>query len=58
MISVRDLNHSFKIGKKGKEKRVPVLRGLSFDVAKGKLCRLSVRVDPENRRCSISWQDF
>lgn len=37
MISVRDLNHSFKIGKKGKEKRVPVLRGLSFDVAEGEI---------------------
>ena len=37
MISVRDLNHSFKIGKKGKEKRVPVLRGLSFDVSEGEI---------------------
>ena len=27
MISVRNLNHSFKIGKKGKEKQVPVLKG-------------------------------
>ena len=37
MISVRNLNHSFKIGKKGKEKRVPVLRGLTFDVAEGEI---------------------
>ena len=37
MISVRNLNHSFKIGKKGKEKRVPVLKGLTFDVADGEI---------------------
>lgn len=37
MITVRDLNHSFKIGKKGKEKRVPVLKGLTFDVAEGEI---------------------
>ncbi|MBO0589031.1 ABC transporter ATP-binding protein [Sporosarcina sp. E16_8] len=37
MISVRNLNHSFKIGKKGKEKRVPVLKGLTFDVPEGEI---------------------
>ncbi|WP_186671590.1 ABC transporter ATP-binding protein [Sporosarcina sp. BP05] len=37
MISVRNLNHSFKIGKKGKEKQVPVLKGLTFDVADGEI---------------------
>lgn len=37
MISVQNLNHSFKIGKKGKEKRVPVLKGLTFDVAEGEI---------------------
>ncbi|MFC5590828.1 ABC transporter ATP-binding protein [Sporosarcina soli] len=37
MISVRNLNHSFKIGKKGKEKEVPVLKGLTFDVADGEI---------------------
>lgn len=37
MISVRNLNHSFKIGKKGKEKRVPVLKGLTFDVTEGEI---------------------
>ena len=37
MISVSNLNHSFKIGKKGKEKRVPVLRGLTFEVAEGEI---------------------
>ncbi|WP_342514179.1 ABC transporter ATP-binding protein [Sporosarcina sp. FSL K6-1522] len=37
MISVRNLNHSFKIGKKGKEKQVPVLKGLTFDVVEGEI---------------------
>ncbi|MCG7336701.1 ABC transporter ATP-binding protein [Sporosarcina sp. ACRSM] len=37
MISVRNLNHSFKIGKKGKEREVPVLKGLTFDVADGEI---------------------
>ncbi len=37
MISVTNLNHSFKIGKKGKERRVPVLKGLTFDVAEGEI---------------------
>lgn len=37
MINVRNLNHSFKIGKKGKEKRVPVLKGLTFDVEDGEI---------------------
>lgn len=37
MINVSNLNHSFKIGKKGKEKRVPVLKGLTFEVGKGEI---------------------
>ncbi len=37
LISVIELNHSFKIGKRGKEKRVPVLKGLSFDVKTGEI---------------------
>ena len=37
MISVKNLNHSFKIGKRGKRKRVPVLKGLTFDVAEGEI---------------------
>lgn len=37
LISVRNLNHSFRIGKKGKEKKVPVLKGLTFDVADGEI---------------------
>lgn len=37
MICVKDLNHSFKIGKKGKEKEVPVLKQVTFDVAAGEI---------------------
>ncbi|KAA0948500.1 ABC transporter ATP-binding protein [Sporosarcina sp. ANT_H38] len=37
MINVRNLNHSFKIGKKGKEKQIPVLKGLTFEVADGEI---------------------
>lgn len=37
MISVKGLNHSFKIGKKGKEKHVPVLKDLTFEVADGEI---------------------
>ena len=35
MIKVQNVNHTFLIGKKGKEKKVPVLKGLSFEVEKG-----------------------
>ena len=34
MIKVKQVNHTFLIGKKGKEKKVPVLKGLSFEVEK------------------------
>ncbi|KXH80887.1 ABC transporter ATP-binding protein [Sporosarcina sp. HYO08] len=37
MIHVRNLHHSFSIGKKGKEKQVPVLKGISFDIAAGEI---------------------
>ena len=37
MIRIMNLHHSFKIGKKGKEKRVPVLKGLTFEVAEGEI---------------------
>lgn len=37
MIQVQELSHAFKIGKKGKEKQVPVLKGLSFSVEKGEI---------------------
>lgn len=37
MIYVKDLNHSFKIGKKGKEKEVPVLKQVTFNVAAGEI---------------------
>ena len=37
MIQVTNLNHSFKIGKKGKEKHVPVLKKVDFTVHKGEI---------------------
>ncbi|WP_172370633.1 ABC transporter ATP-binding protein [Sporosarcina jiandibaonis] len=37
MITVKGLNHSFKIGKKGKEKHIPVLRDVNFDVNDGEI---------------------
>ncbi|MEK4085862.1 ABC transporter ATP-binding protein [Psychrobacillus sp. FSL K6-1415] len=37
MIHVKQVNHTFLIGKKGKEKKVPVLKGLSFDVKQGEI---------------------
>lgn len=37
MIQVQELTHSFKIGKKGKERQVPVLKGLSFTINEGEV---------------------
>ncbi|MGN7477016.1 ABC transporter ATP-binding protein [Solibacillus silvestris] len=37
MIKVNNLQHTFLIGKKGKEKRVPVLRNVTFDVKQGEI---------------------
>lgn len=37
MIRVTDLSHSFKIGKKGKEKYIPVLKEIKFEVHKGEM---------------------
>jgi acetoin utilization transport system ATP-binding protein len=37
MITINGLNHSFKIGKKGKEKHIPVLRDVNFDVQDGEI---------------------
>jgi acetoin utilization transport system ATP-binding protein len=37
MITIKGLNHSFKIGKKGKEKHIPVLRDVNFDVQDGEI---------------------
>lgn len=37
MITVKGLNHSFKIGKKGKEKHIPVLSDVNFEVAEGEI---------------------
>lgn len=37
MIQVKQVDHTFLIGKKGKEKKVPVLKGLTFDVKQGEI---------------------
>ncbi|MER1958296.1 MAG: ABC transporter ATP-binding protein [Solibacillus sp.] len=37
MIEVKNIQHTFLIGKKGKEKHVPVLRNVSFDIAQGEI---------------------
>lgn len=37
MIDVQHINHSFTIGKKGRENEVPVLKDVSLTVAKGEI---------------------
>jgi acetoin utilization transport system ATP-binding protein len=37
MIEIQNLKHTFAIGKKGKEHRVPVLKGVTLNVAKGEI---------------------
>jgi len=37
MIQVENLQQTFLIGKKGKEKQVPVLKGVNFEVKKGEI---------------------
>ena len=37
MIEVKNVQHTFLIGKKGKEKHVPVLRDVSFNIAQGEI---------------------
>ncbi|TWT02308.1 ABC transporter ATP-binding protein [Planomicrobium sp. CPCC 101079] len=37
MIEIQNLQHTFAIGKKGKERRVPVLKGVTLNVGKGEI---------------------
>ncbi|AKO94486.1 ABC transporter ATP-binding protein [Priestia filamentosa] len=37
MISIKNISHSFKIGKKGTEETVPVLKDVSMDIPKGEI---------------------
>ncbi|USK32985.1 ABC transporter ATP-binding protein [Bacillus sp. F19] len=37
MIKAEHLNHSFKVGKKGSEKEIPVLKDISLEVKKGEI---------------------
>lgn len=40
MIDVQQLYHSFKIGKKGKENEIPVLKGVSFHIHQGEIATI------------------
>lgn len=37
MITVQSLSHTFKIGKKGKEKKIEVLKNIDFQIKKGEI---------------------
>ncbi|HSJ36960.1 MAG TPA: ABC transporter ATP-binding protein [Planococcus sp. (in: firmicutes)] len=37
MIKIRGLHHHFKIGKKGDQRQVPVLKGVTLEVGKGEI---------------------
>ncbi|KGR92028.1 ABC transporter ATP-binding protein [Ureibacillus massiliensis 4400831 = CIP 108448 = CCUG 49529] len=37
MIQVQSLNHTFKIGKKGKEKKIEVLKDIDFEIQQGEI---------------------
>src|SRR5690606_9790324 len=37
MIKINELQHHFKIGKKGNERHVPVLKGVTLEVGKGEI---------------------
>lgn len=37
MIDIRNLEHTFAIGKKGEERRVPVLKGITLEVKQGEI---------------------
>lgn len=40
MIRIQNLHHTFAIGKKGKERRVSVLKGVSLEVSKGEIAAI------------------
>ncbi len=50
MIDVQHIDHSFTIGKKGRENEVPVLKDVSLSVAKGKSPVSSDEAAQENQR--------
>ncbi len=50
VIEVQHIDHSFKIGRKGRESEVPVLKDVSLTVEKGKLPVSSGGAVPENQR--------
>ncbi|QGQ47590.1 ABC transporter ATP-binding protein [Metabacillus sediminilitoris] len=40
MIEVRDLSHSFKVGKKGSKNEIPVLKNISLTIKKGEIASI------------------
>ncbi|MGM9967347.1 ABC transporter ATP-binding protein [Rummeliibacillus sp. TYF005] len=40
MITVKNISHTFRIGKKGSEKKVPVLKNISFTINKGEIASI------------------
>lgn len=40
MIHINQLKHAFAIGKKGEERNIPVLKGVSLDVQKGEIAAI------------------
>lgn len=40
MITIKNLNHSFKVGKKGKEKEIPVLKDVSLTINRGEIASI------------------
>ncbi|APH04009.1 ABC transporter ATP-binding protein [Bacillus weihaiensis] len=40
MISVHHLSHSFKVGKRGSEKEIPVLKNISLTIRKGEIASI------------------
>lgn len=40
MIEVRNLSHSFKVGKKGAEKEIPVLKNVTFNIKQGEIATI------------------
>ncbi|TXC90287.1 ATP-binding cassette domain-containing protein [Metabacillus litoralis] len=40
MIEVHQLSHSFKVGKKGSEKEIPVLKNTSLKINKGEIASI------------------
>ncbi|MTH54490.1 ATP-binding cassette domain-containing protein [Bacillus mangrovi] len=40
MIEIKNLSHSFYVGKKGKEREIPVLNGISLEISQGEIASI------------------